>query len=89
MSAGKFWTIFSIGVAAGAAVALLYAPQSGLRTRRQVRRSLENASDYLKNASDSLSEQAGKYMKRGKYIAGNMRDTATSAYGAARKVVSM
>ena len=93
MSAGKFWTVFSIGVAAGAAVALLYAPQSGLRTRRQVRRSLEDASDYVKHTADTITDRAGKYagkyMRRGKNIAGNVRGTASSAYGAARKVVSM
>jgi gas vesicle protein len=93
MSSGKFWTVFSIGVAAGAAVALLYAPQSGLRTRRQVRRSFENASDYVKNTADNITEYAGKYagkyMKRGRDIAGNMRGTASSAYGVARKVVSI
>lgn len=93
MSAGKFWTVFTIGVAAGAAVALLYAPQSGLRTRRQVRRSLESASDYMKDTADMITERtgryAGKYMKRGKDIADNVRGTASSAYGAARKVVSM
>lgn len=38
MSAAKIWIAFSIGVAAGAAVALIYAPQSGARTRRQIRR---------------------------------------------------
>jgi gas vesicle protein len=93
MSAGKFWAVFTIGVAAGAAVALLYAPQSGLRTRRQVRRGLENASDYMKDTADTITEQAGryagKYMKRGKDIADNVRGTASSAYGAARKVVSI
>lgn len=89
MTAGKFWTVFTIGLVAGAAVALLYAPQSGLRTRRQVRRSLENASDYVKNTADTLTDRAGKYAKRGKDIAGNVRDTASSAYGAARRVVSI
>lgn len=93
MSAGKFWAVFTIGVAAGAAVALLYAPQSGLRTRRQVRRSLENASDYVKDRADMITDRAGKYagkyMKHGKDIADNVRGTASSAYGAARKVVSM
>ena len=38
MSAVKFWTVFAIGVAAGAAVGLTYAPQSGVKTRRQLRR---------------------------------------------------
>jgi gas vesicle protein len=83
----RFWVAFSIGVAAGAAVALLYAPQSGIRTRRQLRRGFEDASDCVRNTAETISDQTGKYMKRGRKMAGNVRDTATTAYGAARKVV--
>lgn len=83
----RFWVAFSIGVAAGAAVALLYAPQSGARTRRQLRRGFEDASDCVRNTAETISGQTGKYVKRGKKIAENVKDTATTAYGAARKVV--
>lgn len=87
MSAVKFWAVFTIGVAAGAAVALIYAPQSGVKTRRQLRRGIEDASDYVKNTAETISDQAEKYVKRGKDIVENVRDTASTAYGAARKVV--
>jgi len=86
-SAMKFWAVFSIGVAAGAAVALICAPQSGVKTRRQIRRGLEEAGDRLKDAADTISDQAEKYVKRGKEIADTVVDTASSAYSAARKVV--
>jgi gas vesicle protein len=89
MSAGKFWTVFSIGVAAGAVVALFYAPQSGLRTRRQLRRSLRQAGDYVKDTAETISDQAEKCVQRGKNIAGNVKGSASTAYGAARKVVSI
>ncbi len=89
MSAGKFWTVFSIGVAAGAVVALLYAPQSGLRTRRQIRRNVRQAGDYVKDTAETIGNQAEKYVQRGKDLAGNMKDSASTAYSAARKVVSM
>jgi gas vesicle protein len=58
MSAVRYWAVFSLGVAAGAAAALIYAPQSGERTRKQIRRHLEDAGDYIKDASDDLSKQA-------------------------------
>jgi len=87
MSAVKFWAVFTIGVAAGAAVALIYAPQSGVKTRRQLRRGIEDASDYVKNTAETISGQAEKYVKRGKDIVENVKDTASTAYGAARKVV--
>ena len=89
MSAAKFWTVFSIGVAAGAVVALLYAPQSGVKTRRQVRRSFRQAGDYVKDTAETIGDQAEKCVQRGKNIAGNMKDSASSAYTAARKVVSI
>ncbi len=58
MSAVRYWAVFSLGVAAGAAAALIYAPQSGERTRKQLRRHLEDASDYIKETSDDLSKHA-------------------------------
>jgi gas vesicle protein len=87
MSAIKYWAVFSIGVAAGAAVALICAPQSGVKTRRQLRRGLEDAGDYLKDAADNISGHAEKYVTRGREIADNIVDTASTAYTAARKVV--
>jgi gas vesicle protein len=93
MNAGKFWAVFAIGVAAGAAVALTYAPQTGTKTRRQLRRGLEDAGDYLKEAADTLSNQAQKYAQRGKDIADDVSNVvgggASSAYTAARKAVSI
>jgi gas vesicle protein len=52
------WIAFGVGVAAGASVALLYAPQSGDRTRRQLRRNLNDGVDYLEDAAAYLKQQA-------------------------------
>jgi gas vesicle protein len=89
MSAGKIWAVFCVGLAAGATVALLYAPQSGVRTRRQVRRGFRQAGDYVKDTADTLSGHAEKYVQRGKDVADNVRDSASSAYTAAKKVISI
>jgi gas vesicle protein len=58
MSAKNYWLAFGIGVSAGAAVALLYAPQSGARTRKKLREGAEEAGDYLQDAGDYLKTQA-------------------------------
>lgn len=58
MSAKNYWLAFGIGMSAGAALALLYAPQSGVRTRRRLRKSVNNAGDYLLDAGDYLKSQA-------------------------------
>jgi gas vesicle protein len=58
MSAKNYWLAFGIGVSAGAAIALLYAPQSGERTRRKLRKGMGEAGDYLQDAGDYLKSQA-------------------------------
>lgn len=83
----KFWAVFAVGVAAGATVALIYAPQSGAKTRKQLRRGFEDASDYLKDAAETLGDHAEKYVKRGKDVVGEVVDSAANAVSAAKKVV--
>jgi len=89
MNAVKVWSAFAIGVAAGAVVALLYAPQSGEKTRRQLRRNIEDAGDYLKDAADNISDRAEKYVKRGREIVDDVVDSASGAVGAAKKVIQI
>ena len=70
-------------------MALIYAPQSGEKTRRQLRRGFEDATDYLKDAADTLGDQAEKYVKRGKGIVDDVVDSASNAVSAAKKVVQI
>jgi len=87
MNIVKYWTVFAIGVAAGAGVALMYAPQSGEKTRRQVRRRFEDASDYVKDTADSISDRAGKAYKTSKDKVGDVLGSASDVYDAASKRV--
>lgn len=101
MSSKGVWIAFSIGVAAGAAVALLYAPQSGVRTRRQLRKNidegvgyLEDAADYLKEQAETLtkkaeglSKEAQKTLQRTREQVETVVDRATGAMGSAVKGV--
>ncbi len=84
----KFWAVFTIGVASGAIVALICAPQSGEKTRRQLKRKFEDASDYLKDAGDTLGEHAERVVKRGKDALGDVADSAMKAANKAVKTVS-
>ena len=84
----KFWAVFTIGVASGAIVALICAPQSGEKTRRQLKRKFEDAGDYLKDASDTLGEHAERVVKRGKDALGDVADSATKVANKAVKTVS-
>jgi|HubBroStandDraft_2_1064218.scaffolds.fasta_scaffold2461156_1 gas vesicle protein len=88
MSMGKFWAAFGVGVAAGAALALIYAPQTGEKTRRQLRRGYEDAADRLRSTANDVSDQAGKYFKRGKNVVNDVVDSAQDLANAASKRVS-
>jgi gas vesicle protein len=85
---GKFWAAFGVGVAAGAALALIYAPQTGEKTRRQLRRGYEDAADRLRSTANDVSDQAGKYFKRGKNVVNDVVDSAQDLANAASKRVS-
>ncbi len=85
----KFWAVFAVGVAAGATVALIYAPQSGEKTRRQLRRGFEDATDFVKDAADNIGDHAEKYIRRGKDVMGDVVDSASNAVNAAKKVVQI
>ncbi|MBW4026004.1 YtxH domain-containing protein [Acidipila rosea] len=88
MNTVKFWAVFTVGVVAGASVALIYAPQAGDKTRRQLKRNFEDASDYIKDAADTLGDHAEKAIKRGKEVYEDAMDTAGSVAKKARQAVS-
>jgi gas vesicle protein len=94
MSAKGIWIAFGLGVAAGASVALLYAPQPGVKTRKQLRRNfddgveyLEEAADYLKEQAEYLSKQAEKTIKRTRGQVEEVVDRASEAVSGAVKSV--
>jgi len=72
MSAVRYWAVFSLGVAAGAAAALIYAPQTGEKTRKQLRRHLEDAGDYIKDTTDDLSKHATRIYQNTKDAASDV-----------------
>ena len=98
MDTVKFWIVFSVGVAAGATVALLIAPQAGAKTRKQLRRKLDDAADYVqdqvddatdyvKSQTSTLSDQAAKAYKSGKSAAGDLSDSLVNNLQDAAKSV--
>ncbi len=68
-----------IGAAAGAGIALLYAPKSGKDTRKLIRRRAEDARDVLTEKGENLLE-----VGRGAYR--RSMDAATSAAGVFNRV---
>ena len=88
------WIAFAVGVAAGSTLGLLYAPQSGVRTRRQLRKNLddgvdylEDAATYLKEQAEHLSKEAQKTIKRTKGQVEDIVDKASTVVTSAAKNV--
>lgn len=79
---------FLIGISAGAAIMLLFAPKSGKETRRYIRRRVDDGREFVERGTakvqdigDDLLDQAKQTMKRA--------DRAlTSAVEAGRSVAS-
>ena len=93
MDTWKFWMAFGVGVAAGAAVALLYAPQPGDRTRKQIRRGVEDATDRIQSTADDFSTKAEQYGKQAERAIRKGREavdeTLSKASSVASKVAGM
>ncbi len=87
MSAKGVWIAFSIGVAAGAGVALLYAPQTGVKTRRQLKKGIDDSVGYLEDAAEYLKEQAEELAKEAQKTIAKTRDQVEDAVDKATGVV--
>jgi len=94
MSAKGYWISFVVGVSAGATVALLYAPASGVRTRKRIGRSIDQgvdslneAAEYLREQADNLSHQAQATIKQARGKVEDVVDKATDAVSSVVKSV--
>lgn len=74
---------FLTGAAIGAAIALLYAPQSGERTRRYLVRRSEEGRDVLADTSKDLLERGREYYEKGRKVA----EEAAEVFERGRKLV--
>ena len=88
MCAKNYWLAFGVGVAAGATVALLYAPQSGVKTRRRLRKGVEDAGEYLEDAGDYLKAQAERFTEEAQKAIKRTKSHVESAVDKAGDVVA-
>lgn len=95
MNKKSFWIALLLGAAGGGIAALLYAPQTGVKTRKQLRRgladagdALEEAGDYLRKQADRLTKEADKLMEAGKDQVDSAYDSASDYVRSARRSVA-
>jgi gas vesicle protein len=74
---------FFLGATVGAAVALLYAPQSGDRTRRLLVRKLSDSRDALADTGSDLMDKGRDLFEQGRRVA----DDAADMFERGRKMV--
>jgi gas vesicle protein len=90
---------FLVGLGIGAAIGVLYAPQSGTETRDSLAESARERTEYLKQKSkdaaaqvntyvDSGKEQLGEYVVRGKQAVERGRSQVESYIEQGRKTVA-
>ncbi|MCP5109531.1 MAG: YtxH domain-containing protein [bacterium] len=68
-SSGETVVAFLVGVAVGASLGLLMAPQAGEKTRRQIRRKAEDVQGQLEELGEELIEKGRDLIERGKQTA--------------------
>ena len=74
---------FLVGAAVGAAVALLYAPQSGKDTRRFIAKKTEQGREALVDSSKEALDRGKELFDRGRELA----DEAADIFERGRKLV--
>jgi len=62
----KMFFSFLTGAAIGAGLALLFAPQSGKETRKQIKDFSEKLGGEVKDGVDRISEKAKGFIEKGK-----------------------
>ena len=74
---------FMAGAAVGAAVALLYAPQSGRETRRTIGRKAKKSSEAVADASRDLMDKGRDLFEKGRHVA----DEAAELFERGRRII--
>lgn len=64
--------ILAAGFGVGAAIGLLYAPQSGQQTRKLISRAAEDGADFVAERGREIRKQAEEAFERGKVLANRL-----------------
>ena len=80
---GLLWFLAGLGI--GAAVGILYAPQSGNETREILMAKAEEGREYVRKRARDAREQAGEWAQRGKEAINTQKEQIRSAVEAGRQ----
>jgi gas vesicle protein len=80
---GLLWFLAGLGI--GAAVGILYAPQSGDETREILMSKAEEGRDYVRKRARDARDQAGQWAQKGKEAYNAQKEQIRSAVEAGRQ----
>jgi gas vesicle protein len=80
---GLLWFLAGLGI--GAAVGILYAPQSGNETREILMAKAEEGREYVRKRARDARDQAGDWAQRGKEVINTQKEQIRSAVEAGRQ----
>jgi len=72
---------FVAGFGIGAAVALLFAPQSGEETRKRIGAKAQEGKDFVATKGRELRKHAEEVVDQGKELINKQRDRLADAFG--------
>lgn len=78
-------TFFLAGIGIGAAVALLFAPQSGEKTRKQIVDKATEGKDYVTAKAREVRKQAGEIVDQGKELVSKQKARLAEALEAGKQ----
>jgi gas vesicle protein len=80
-NAGHFIAGIGVGLAAGCLLGILYAPQAGKKTRRQIASAVEGGVDYVSSKAEDTATYLRKETSRLKNEATDLLDRGQAAIG--------
>jgi gas vesicle protein len=76
---------FLLGLGVGVGIGMLFAPKSGEETRDLIKNKAGESSDFLKQRSSELKQNAAEWVDRGKEAINRQRDNLSDAMEAGRQ----
>lgn len=82
---GAKFIYFLTGLGIGALIGILFAPQSGEKTREYLGERAEEGRDFLSKKGRQMREQAAEYVERGKGVLSQQREHLAAAVEAGKQ----
>ena len=80
MSSGKLITGILAGIATGALLGILFAPDKGEETRKKISKKGNDLTDSLKKRYNDFSDDISQKLEKGKEKAASMKADANNAF---------